>query len=183
MKYVVEHMEEKLSPWCLWEYAHISQIVGKTNLIFTNIASKQLQSLGTIKKQPVAKLNLKKACLLDPSAKKTLTPADAQKFDYLIFGGILGDFPRKHRTQLLAQQLGKIEKRNLGSMQMSTDNAVLTAKLIIDGTPLEKIPFLDKLEIMVDVGESVVLPYRYVLINHRPFISQKIVQYLKKHPL
>jgi len=183
MKFVIEHMEERLSPWCFWEYTHISQTVGKNNLIFTHISSNKLDQLGTIKPQPVAQLKLKKACLLDPSAKKTLAPADAKKFNYLIFGGILGDFPRKHRTQLLAQQLGKIEKRNLGQMQMSTDNAVLTAKLIIDGTPLEKIPFLDKLEILVDVGESVVLPYRYVLINHRPFISQKIVNYLKKHPL
>jgi ribosome biogenesis SPOUT family RNA methylase Rps3 len=29
-------------------------------------------------------------CLLDPSAKQELEPADAEKFDVFLFGGILG---------------------------------------------------------------------------------------------
>jgi len=142
MKYVVEHMEPDLSPWSLVEYQNISKIVGKTHLIFTNTAENKLKKLGTIQKEPVYQLNLKKACLLDPSAKETLKPSDAQKFDYLIFGGILGDYPRKKRTKPLAQKL-QIPTRNIGKKQMSTDNAVLTCFLIMQGTPFEKIKFKD----------------------------------------
>lgn len=182
MKYVIEHLEPELSDWCYTEYQNISKIVGQDNLIITNINNPQLKNLGTIKSQSVAELNLKKACLLDPSAKELLTPQDKNKFDYLIFGGILGDYPRKKRTKPLADKL-KIPTRNLGLKQMSTDNAVLTSFIIMSGTPFEKIKFQDKLTIPLDKGEEVILPYRYVLINGKPFISDKIVKYLKDNPL
>src|SRR3989338_10620936 len=29
MRYIIEHLEEKLYPWCLLEYTHISKMVGK----------------------------------------------------------------------------------------------------------------------------------------------------------
>ncbi len=37
MKFIIEHLEPELYPWCLIEYKHISKIVGKNNLIYTNI--------------------------------------------------------------------------------------------------------------------------------------------------
>ncbi len=175
-------MEPELSEWCYAEYQNISKIVGKNNLIFTNTNETKLKTLGTVKNQSVTQLNLKKACLLDPSAKETLKPQDKNKFDYLIFGGILGDYPRKKRTEPLAKQL-KIPTRNIGHKQMSTDNAVLTAFIIISSTPLQKIKFKDKLTIPIQKGEEVILPYRYILINGQPFISQKIINYLKHNPL
>ncbi len=173
-------MEPELSEWCYIEYQNISKIVGKENLIFTNTQEKKLEKLGTVKNQSVTKLNLKNACLLDPSAKETLKPSD--KFDYLIFGGILGDYPRKKRTASLNKKL-KIPTRNISHKQMSTDNAVLTCFMITNGTPFKKIKFKDQLKIQIKKGEEVVLPYRYVLVNGEPFISQKIIDYLKKHPL
>ncbi|MBW2963532.1 hypothetical protein KY306_02030 [Candidatus Woesearchaeota archaeon] len=182
MKYIIEHMEETLSEWCYIEYQNISKIVGKNNLIFTNTNNHKLKKLGTIKTQHVYDLNLKNACLLDPSAKQTLTPADTKKFKYLIFGGILGDYPRKKRTKPLAKKLN-IPARNIGKKQMSTDNAVLTCFMITNNTPLKKIKFKDKISIEIKKGEEVILPYRYVLINNQPFISDKIINYLKKHPL
>ena len=182
MKYLIEHLEPDLSDWCYTEYQNISKIVGKDNLIIANTDNPKLKNLGTIKKQSVSELNFKKACLLDPSAKELLTPHDKNRFDYLIFGGILGDYPRKKRTRPLAKKLN-IPTRNIGKKQMSTDNAVLTSFIIMSGTPFEKIKFKDKLTIPLGQGEEVILPYRYVLINNQPFISQKIVKYLKDNPL
>ncbi|MBI4148313.1 hypothetical protein HY490_03415, partial [Candidatus Woesearchaeota archaeon] len=34
--FVIEHLEPKVFQWCVLEYRHISQIVGKENLWFTN---------------------------------------------------------------------------------------------------------------------------------------------------
>ena len=141
MKYIIEHMEKDLSEWCYWEYQNISKIVGKENLIFTNTNNPQLKKLGKVIPKSVTRLNLKKACLLDPSAQQTLKPSD--KFDYLIFGGILGDYPRKKRTEPLAKKLN-IPTRNLGKKQMSTDNAILTCFIITNGTPFEKIKFKNR---------------------------------------
>ena len=35
--YIIEHLEPKIGRWTLIEYAHISKIVGKRSLWFTNI--------------------------------------------------------------------------------------------------------------------------------------------------
>jgi len=40
MKYAIEHFG-KLFKWYYIEYAHISKIVGKKNLIFTNVKGKR----------------------------------------------------------------------------------------------------------------------------------------------
>ena len=34
--YVIEHLEPRIYRWCVIEYKHISKIVGKENLWFTN---------------------------------------------------------------------------------------------------------------------------------------------------
>ena len=41
MIYIIEHLEPKLWEWCILEYEHISQTVGKDNLWFTNIRDKE----------------------------------------------------------------------------------------------------------------------------------------------
>ena len=45
MKFVIEHLESELYEWCLIEYEHISKIVGKDNLTFTNIKSEDKKKL------------------------------------------------------------------------------------------------------------------------------------------
>ncbi|MBW3012991.1 hypothetical protein KY325_00300 [Candidatus Woesearchaeota archaeon] len=198
MKYIIEHLDEELSQWSMWEYEQISKTVGKGSLIFTNIKDEKennekqkenlekLKKLGTVKQEQVneLKIDMKKACLLDPSAGKTLCPEDADTFDFLIFGGILGDNPPQGRTEkLLSPRLKGIEKRNLGEMQMSTDNAVKTAKMIVeDKIPFEKIKFIDEYELEITEKESVVLPYRYVFDDGKPFMHKKLLEYLKEHP-
>ncbi len=181
--YVIEHLEPRVYKWCLIEYKNISRIVGKKNLWFTNIKrkNKNLEKLGRVIKESISKLNLKNACLLDPEANKTLSPNEAKKFDYFIFGGILGDYPPRKRTN---SELTKFVKgavqRNIGKKQFSTDNAVLVVKEIAKGTPLEKMKFIDKISIKINDVESTELPYLYPIINGKLQISRELINYLKK---
>lgn len=73
-----------------------------------------------------------------------------------------------------------IPLRNLGKQQMATDNAVYAAKKIISGTSFEDIKFIDKVEIEVEEGGSVILPFRYALEEGKPLISKELVEYIKK---
>ena len=182
MKYVIEHMENKLYKWCLLEYRNISRIVNKNNLIFANIKSKKLKKYGKVIGKSAYELNLKRACILDIDAKKNLKYKDKKKFDYLIFGGILGDNPRRYRTRRLVKKL-RFKTRNLGKKQMSTDNAVLTSYLIMKGKKLKDVKFIDNLEIKINKHLSVVLPYRYVLEDDKPFISKEVLRLAKKEKL
>lgn len=183
MIYIIEHLEQYLSKWCLLEYKHISQIVGREYLMFTNIKKTndtiKLKGLGKIEQQSVRELTLPNACVLDPNARATLSPKDKHHFNYLIFGGILGDAPQKHRTKKELTQYMNVPDRNLGDKQMSTDTAVFVAKKIINGTPLNKIPFRDNVEIELKKGESIILPFRYVLNGTKPMLPKGLVEFLK----
>lgn len=180
MKFIIEHLEPEVSEWCFIEYKHISRIIGKSNLIFTNIFLEKLKKLGEVRKESVVSLNLNNVCVLDPSAKETLKPED--KFDYYVFGGILGDYPAQKRTKrLLSSKLKNVSLRNLSEKQMSTDTAVFVTKKILDG--IEDLKFIDEPEIVLKKGEieeRIKLPYRYVLKNNKPLIEKELIEYLKK---
>jgi len=182
MKFIIEHLEKKLFEWCLIEYEHISKIVGKNNLIITNVKKSDLSKLKSFcqpEVKSVKEMILLNACLLDPNAEKELSTKD--KFDYFIFGGILGDYPPQNRTKKLLDL--KIEKRNLTKKQMSTDTAVLAAKLVLDGKKLNELEFKDTLSIEIKKGkftETIELPYRYIVLNNKPVISKELIAYLKK---
>lgn len=182
MIYVVEHLEPFLSKWVRLEYAHISAIVGKKNLLFTNIKKKadaaRLVHLGKVSPKSVTKLKLKNACILDPSSKLALSRKDAH-FRYLIFGGILGDAPMLGRTKKELSSKLSLPARNLGRRQMSTDTAIYVAKKIISGIPFSKIRFRDKIEIAIAKHESVILPFRYALVKNKPLLPPGLVAYLK----
>ncbi|MEK6928583.1 MAG: RNA methyltransferase, partial [Nanoarchaeota archaeon] len=144
--YIIEHLEPEVFPWCLIEYKNISKIAGKENLWFCNLNGvkgvENLSSLGKCIKESVCKLALKNACVLDPDAEKTLSSEESKKFQYFIFGGILGDYPPKKRTKKeLSSFLPHALKYNIGKEQMSTDNAVYVVKQIIKGKKLNEIPF------------------------------------------
>ncbi len=183
--YIIEHLEPELWPWCIIEYESLSKAVRK-NVWFTNIQKKDVRRLsnyGKVFTQSVQKLdlNLRKACVLEPLAPRTLEPEEAKEFDYFIFGGILGDEKLNGRTEKeLTQFLKKAEKRNIGKEQFSTDNAVYVTNQIVQGTSLKKQVFQDTLEIQFNTIESVILPYRYPLVDGKPCISKKLIAYLKK---
>ncbi len=189
MKYIIEHLEEKLYPWCLLEYTHISKIVGKDNLIFTNIkqpaARTKLKPLGTVHKQSIRTLPIEHACILDPFAPSPLQPSDNKQFDYIIFGGILGDHPMKARTKKELSKFCKtIPTRHLGKQQFPTDNAVYVAKEILEHhKSIHDLKYLDTLEIDIQPGESIILPFRYVLINNQPLLAPGFKEFLKKQKM
>lgn len=189
-KFIIEHLEPFLSEWCLIEYENISKYVGKENLIITKVPKediKKLKHLGTIKEESVLTMPLRNACLLEPQTNKILTPGD--NFEYFIFGGILGDHPEQGRTEkyltskIKESKLINPQTRNLEKKQMSTDTAVLVAKMIAkDKIPFNKINFIDEPAIILKEGkvnEEIILPYRYVSENEKPKIAQKLLEYLK----
>lgn len=182
--YVIENLEPKLSRWVLIEYGWISQNAGKNNMIFTNIKTRieALEKFGRVYSESVSELDFKNCCILDPQSDKMLTPSEAKKFDYFIFGGILGNNPEEGRTKkwLTSKMEGKCEVRNLGKKQFSTDTAVLVTKMIFEGTPLEKIQFKEPVIIETGPNEEVELPYPYVLRNGKVVIAPRLVEMLKK---
>jgi ribosome biogenesis SPOUT family RNA methylase Rps3 len=176
MKFVIEHLEPELFPWCILEYKHISEMTGG-KVIFTNVMdAAKLKGLGEIKRDSVKSLGLKNACILDPFADKALSSDD--KFDYVVLGGILGDEPMRRRTEIELDM--DMPRRNLGTAQMSTDTAVYVAKHILDGKRLEDLKFQDDIEIELEEGESMILPYRYVMIDGKPMLPKGLIELLKK---
>lgn len=184
--FVIEHLEPELAKWSLIEYKNISKIAGKNNLYFTNIKNtrdaRKLGGLGRVFRESVASLRLKSVCVLDPEAMRTLKPREAGKFSYFIFGGILGDYPPRKRTEreLTKRIVYKSEKRNIGKEQMSTDNAVYTVREISRGKPIGKLKFKDTISIKINKILTLELPYRYNLVNGKPLISRELVRFIKK---
>lgn len=214
--YLIEHLEPRLWKWCMIEYKHISKIVGKNNLWFTNIkrksrASEELKKYGKVINESVTELglngnnsdnnkyNLTNACILDPEASETLTCRNSKQCDYFIFGGILGDDPPKKRTKPeLTDRINSnkdnnknhnenknnnkfvVKIFNIGKKQLSTDNAVFVVKQIVDGKELKDIEFVEDIELETGKNESVVLPYRYPVVDGKPNISKELVNYLIK---
>jgi ribosome biogenesis SPOUT family RNA methylase Rps3 len=107
MKFIIEHLEPELFEWCRIEYEHISEIVGKQNLIFTNVKNsknkKFLENLGLVYSDSICEKDFGKMCVLSQFAKKTLVSSDKNNFDCFLFGGILGDNPPKKRTEHISR--------------------------------------------------------------------------------
>ena len=188
MKFVIEHLEPELYDWCRIEYEHISKIVGKENLIFTNINSKKdelkLKKYGAVYSEGVSELGFKKICVLSQYSEKTLKTADKNNFEYFVFGGILGDNPAKKRTIEFAKSLEgaglKFKTRNLWEKQMPTDTAVYVAKKILGGKKMEEMKFVDEMEIEINENESVTLNFRFVVDDNEPVINEKLVEYFRE---
>jgi len=183
--FIIEHLEPEIFEWCLIEYKHISRTVGKNNLWFTNIKTDKnkdiLEPYGQVFLQSVKDLKLDNVCVLDPTVQRTLDIFEARLFNYFIFGGILGDYPPKQRTRAeLTSIIPDAQVRNIGTEQMSTDNAVLVVSEIVKGRKFEELQFQDTIEIEINEVESVQLPYRYRVIDMKPFVSAELVDYLKK---
>lgn len=185
MIYIIEHLEPKLWEWCILEYEHISEIVGKENLCFTNVKNLKeaniLEKFGKVFSKSVSELKLNKICILDPESDKLLESADKNKFEYFVFGGILGDYPPRKRTKdELTIRVDNCETRNIGKEQMSTDNAVFTVNQILNGKKFDELKFQDNVNVEINEFESLNLPYRYNLVNGKPFMSKKLLKKLRE---
>ena len=184
-KIIIEHLDPEVFKWCFLEYRHISKVIGKENVLFTNVKkdAEKLDSLGSVKDKSIKEIykedKFSKMCILDPKAEKMLSPDD--EFDSFLFGGVLGNHPMDGRTEKeLSSHFPDCEKRNLGSEQMSTDTAVLvTKKIVIDKIPFNKLEFQDEIEIELDDGFSNILPFRYLVENGKPVLPEGLIDYLK----
>ncbi|MDA1196624.1 MAG: SAM-dependent methyltransferase [Nanoarchaeota archaeon] len=182
MIYIIEHLEPELFPWCIIEYRHITKILGKANVLFTNIRRKKdcdrLRGFARAVKESFTTLDLKRVCVLDPAASKVLSSSDVKEFDTIVLGGILGDYPMKARTK---QEIPSgYERRHLGKEQMPTDNASYVARDILAGKKMSDFTFKDGITVELGENEATDLPFRYVMIDGKPLMSGQLVELLKK---
>ncbi|CAI5756542.1 unnamed protein product [Candida verbasci] len=193
MKYIIEHMEEGFSEWVILEYSQIIRDVGKENLILTSLPSntsekdipQKLLDLGlqwTTKEcvELDGGLDKDKVCLLDPAAETDLILSDGEKFEYFVFGGILGQHPRIDRTGILRKKYG-FHGRRLGNLQMTTDTAIRTTQYIISKKlPFEDIQFIDYPQINFNKYESTEMPFRYIVNeNNEPILPEGMLNLIK----
>jgi ribosome biogenesis SPOUT family RNA methylase Rps3 len=184
--FVIEHLEPKLSEWLYLEYSHAAELVRQGNLLITNVKRRnerrRLRRICGVRRESVTDLfSQQKLLILDPQARKKLTPADLEKWHVVVVGGILGDDPPRGRTrELLTRFLPKAASRNLGKLQLSIDGSVYLARLVSEGTQLDQIPLIHNLEIPVGPRCSIVLPFAYPLVRGKPLISSRLVAYLKR---
>jgi len=192
--YIIEHLDKELGNWSLIEYENIGKKVGKKNLLFSNVKDKKdihkLMKFGAVSPLPVYRLPFikqkqNKICVLDPEAPKLLSSSEAKKYDYFVFGGILGDYPPRKRTQeeltsVMKKKGVKFEVRNIGKNQFSTDNAVFVVSEIVKGKNFKKMKFLDKFVLKFGKFLEMELPYSYPLVKGKALISKKLVSYLRK---
>lgn len=193
MKYIIEHMEEGFSEWVILEYSQILRDVGSENLVLTSLPEsttekdipQRLLDLGlqwTTKECVTIDggLDSSKVCLLDPAAETDLVPEDASKFDYFVFGGILGSHPRIDRTGLLRDKYG-FSGRRLGALQMTTDTAIRTTQLIAEKQKkFGDINFIDYPEIKFSQYESTEMPFRYIVDdNEEPILPEGMLELIK----
>lgn len=186
-------MEEGFSEWVILEYSQIIRDVGKENLILTSLPKtttekdipQRLLDLGlqwTTKEcvEIDGGLEVGKVCLLDPGAEQDLEPSDKLKFDYFIFGGILGSHPRVDRTGILREKYG-FAGRRLGALQMTTDTAIRTTQIIVESQKkFEDIKFIDYPEIRYSKYESTEMPFRYVLDDQgTPILPTGMLELIK----
>lgn len=195
-------MEQGFSEWVILEYIQIICDVGCDNVILSslpegttkeNIPKRLIElglkwttkSLDKIQEQfmDIPSLKEKRVCLLDPRAKEDLSPDDSGKYDYFVFGGILGDHPPRDRTrELMEQYPNMLVGKRLGSKQMTTDTAVRTTQLIIEKKiNFESINFIDYPEFRFNANEAIEMPFRYVLNSDgRPILPQGMIELIKK---
>lgn len=176
-RFVVEHLEKDLYSWCVLEYKHIFAFAN--DVLFTNITKNVKKMAGLpVSKDSISSLNLANCCILDPGAEKTLQPGE--NFNTFVFGGILGNSPSEGRTNSFLTSKLNFVSRNIGKDQFSTDNAVMVVKKIIEGTSLEQLQFVQGIEVVLRESESVLLPYKYLLVDGKPLLAPGIHDLLRR---
>lgn len=168
------------------------KIVGEGNLLITNFGHEietpeKWKGINFIKESiNDLKIPMERICLLDSEASEEMCPGDVEKFDYFLFGGILGNVDEFDFDRTSVLRIKGFPTRSLGSMQMTTDTAVRVSKMIlIDQMAFPTIPFVDRPEFPIDQnqesGEKLVMNFRYVKgENGEPLICPEVLQLLKE---
>jgi ribosome biogenesis SPOUT family RNA methylase Rps3 len=182
---VIEHCEPMLSKWLMLEYNHAAKL-WDGDIVFTRITDRKtalvLRKLGRVETKKAHEIFPKKNCLiLDPLAKKPLTPTDCHKYNTIIVGGILGYEEPKGRTKKLISKESGFTTRHLGAIQLSIDGAAFIAKAITLGMNLNDIEIAREIEIIHDSVHSTILPFGYPLINNKLVITPGLIEYLTRN--
>ncbi|RLI28895.1 MAG: hypothetical protein DRO46_03395 [Candidatus Hecatellales archaeon] len=183
--FVVEHLEETLGEWLLIEYEHARRLLQPYRLLVTNVRKpshrRKLEDEGfQVDRRRVFELfNPERLLVLDPKAGKLLQPEDFEGVEALVVGGILGDHPPRGRTwSLLTRFCIGARVRSLGKPQFTIDGALFMAKKVYEGVRLEEIPVVDQVTLKVSKAHEIEIPYGYPLVDGKPLISPKLVEYL-----
>jgi ribosome biogenesis SPOUT family RNA methylase Rps3 len=188
MFFIIEHLEPKLSEWLFIEYSHAARIIGRERVLITNVKRKsefrKLAKLAHIEHKRARDLfKQRELIVLDPRARKKLSPSDLLNKKAIVMGGILGEDPPLGRTRkLLTKTLPRAPARNLGECQFAIDGAAYMAKRVTEGHHLERMPVQLGLEIRWSKGHSTLLPYAFPLVRGKPLIANKLIAYLKRKP-
>ncbi|HEW93851.1 hypothetical protein DRN84_01600 [Candidatus Geothermarchaeota archaeon] len=179
VKIVIEHLEDRYSLWLLYEYINASTLVGRDNIIYSNIKSSRVRRIlsryGLVLDYRIGSVVREEdMIILDPSAPKTIEQRDIKYNTYIVVGGILGTDPPLGRTrELLTGRYRGAKARNIGDKQFSIDGAVYVAYMLLNGFDLHDIEYIDDLTIQSEYS-VVRLPYRYPLKDGIPIISKTI---------
>ncbi|MDI6643112.1 MAG: SAM-dependent methyltransferase [Candidatus Hodarchaeaceae archaeon] len=186
MFFIIEHLEPKMSEWLYIEYLHAARIVGRDKLLITNVRKKsefyRLSKLARVERKRTRELfKQSELVVLDPRAKKKLSPAELKRKRAVVIGGILGEEPPLGRTkELLTKSLPRASARNIGKFQFAIDGAAYMAKQVSEGKSLKEVPVQHGLEVHISKGHSVLLPYAYPIVGGKPIISRQLIAYLKR---
>jgi ribosome biogenesis SPOUT family RNA methylase Rps3 len=173
--YIVEHMEEELFEWCILEYQHIQNTIGHERFILTNMGSicddtsqgKEFTSKAHKFMESVINIFPKeRICLLDSEATLELRPEDANSFDYILAGGILGDVDENDPDRTAELRKHGYPTRHLGHEQMTTDTAIITAWHILNNQiTMKDLFFVDRPTFVLGKYEQIHMPFRYLSQN------------------
>jgi ribosome biogenesis SPOUT family RNA methylase Rps3 len=184
---IIEHLEPVLGKWIWLEYRHVSRMVGRENLLFTNVRSNKerskLRELGMASRKSIVQSweTSGTKIILDPQSAVSLMPEDFTSGTHLVLGGILGDHPPIGRTNLaLTTKLPDTPSRNLGSHQFSIDGAVYIALQVATGKRITDIPIKIGVETIVSKKHVTLLPFAYPLVGGKPLMAPGLRSYLKK---
>lgn len=184
--FVIENLEPRLSEWLFIEYSHAAKIVGRKNLMITNVKGpselRKLRKVARAEDRSVADMFTRSELIvLDPEARKDLAPKDFRGKKAAVIGGILGDDPPRMRTkEMLTSKIPGATARKIGAHQFSIDSSVYVAWHVFSGKSLEKIPTVHGVEIPLSKYHSIQLPYEYPLVAGKPLISKKLLAYVKR---
>ncbi|AEM39773.1 protein of unknown function DUF431 [Pyrolobus fumarii 1A] len=191
---VIEHCEDHLSRWVLYEYEDVVRLAGRERVVFTNVSRSEwcekLSRLARCYRESVAELrgvlwsSPERVIILDPSADKLLEPRDTRDAEVVVVGGILGDHPPRGRTRrCITERISGARARSLGPHQLSIDGAVYVYLRVEDGLTPSQVPLVVnpklQLETLPGIEVEVELPFAYPLVDGKPLIPEGVLRLLK----
>lgn len=160
---------------CLFSKYKLLELTTKENLdkILANQQTEddslEIAKIFSTKMHVSSKDSKSNICFMDMRGKSELKPADSARFEFLIFGGILGDHPPQDRGKDLRSNFANV--RHLGPVQMTTDTALLVSREILEQEcPLESLKFVTNPAIPCD---SEVKAYLDMAIPHSTLADEK----------